>query len=207
MGSPVSRQVLVTQADNMVAARMRYEEGSYEGEVIEAKNPEGQGTFEYRGDDEAARLMYDGGWKDKAAEGNGVMKWQNGDRYEGDWVAGLREGKGKYLSKATGGKYEGEYAADLKEGLGKYTFANGDSYDGQWKAGLRHGQGTYAWEEGVKQGQGKFTYHNGDVFSGPYVTGNRHGAGELVKADGEVRSEEYKEGKLTKFTITKEKTA
>ena len=23
-------------------------------------------------------------------------------RYEGDWVAGLREGKGKYLSKATG---------------------------------------------------------------------------------------------------------
>ena len=24
--------------------------------------------------------MYDGGWKDKAAEGYGVMKWQNGDR-------------------------------------------------------------------------------------------------------------------------------
>ena len=42
-----------------------------------------QGTFEYRGDDEAARLMYDGGWKDKAAEGYGVMKWQNGDRSVG----------------------------------------------------------------------------------------------------------------------------
>ena len=41
-----------------------------------------QGTFEYRGDDEAARLMYDGGWKDKAADGYGVMKWQNGDRLE-----------------------------------------------------------------------------------------------------------------------------
>ena len=40
---------------------------------------------------------------------------------------------------------------------------------------------------------------------GPYVGGNRHGAGELAKADGEVRSEEYKEGKLIKFTITKEK--
>merc|ERR1711953_1388810 len=140
-------QVFVTQAGNMVAARIRYEEGSYEGEVNEAKNPEGQGTFEYRGDDESARLMYDGGWKDKAADGYGVMKWQNGDRYSG------------------------------------------------------------AWEEGVKQGQGKFTYHNGDVFTGPYVAGNRHGAGELVKADGEVRSEEYKEGKLIKFTITKEKTA
>ena len=47
----------------------------------------------------------------------------------------------------TGGKYEGEYVADLKEGSGKYTFANGDTYDGQWKAGLRHGQGTYTWKE------------------------------------------------------------
>merc|ERR1712061_847043 len=117
------------------------------GEVNEAKNPEGQGTFEYRGDDEAARLMYDGGWKDKAAEGYGVMKWQNGDRYEGDWVGGLREGKGKYLSKSTGGKYEGEYVADLKEGSGKYTFSNGDSYEGSWKGGLRHGLGTYTWKE------------------------------------------------------------
>ena len=26
--------------------------------------------------------MYDGGWKDKAADGYGVMKWQNGDRLE-----------------------------------------------------------------------------------------------------------------------------
>ena len=40
----------------------------------------GQGTFEYRGDDEDARLVYDGEWKDKAAQGYGVMKWQNGDR-------------------------------------------------------------------------------------------------------------------------------
>ena len=40
-----------------------------------------QGTFEYRGDDEDARLVYDGEWKDKAAQGYGVMKWQNGDRY------------------------------------------------------------------------------------------------------------------------------
>merc|ERR1712072_81719 len=127
---PVSTQVLVTQADNMVAARMRYEEGSYEGDVNEAKNPEGQGTFEYRGDDEAARLMYDGGWKDKAAEGYGVMKWQNGDRYEGDWVGGLREGKGKYVAKRAGGKYEGEYKNDLKHGKGKYTWSNGDWYEG-----------------------------------------------------------------------------
>ena len=32
----------------MVAVKIRYEEGSYEGEVNEAKIPEGKGTFEYR---------------------------------------------------------------------------------------------------------------------------------------------------------------
>jgi len=30
--------------------------------------------------------------------------------------------------------------------------------------------------------------------------------GELVKEDGEVRNENYKEGKLVNFTITKEKS-
>ena len=33
--------------------------------------------------------MYDGGWKDKAADGYGVMKWQNGDRLE-TIILGLR---------------------------------------------------------------------------------------------------------------------
>ena len=34
--------------DRMVVAKIRYEEGSYEGEVGEGKVPEGTGTFEYR---------------------------------------------------------------------------------------------------------------------------------------------------------------
>lgn len=38
---------------------------------------------------------------------------------------------------------------------------------------------------------------------GPYVGGNRHGAGQLVKSDGEERTENYKEGKLVNFTVTK----
>ena len=38
---------------------------------------------------------------------------------------------------------------------------------------------------------------------GPYVGGNRHGSGQLVKSDGEERNENYKEGKLVNFTVTK----
>merc|ERR1711915_733733 len=148
--------------------------------VNSSKVPEGAGVFEYRGDDEDGRLMYDGEWKNKAAHGYGVMRWQNGDRYEGDWSDGLRQGKGKYTSKSTGGKYDGQY--------------KNEKYEGKWEAGL-------------KEGEGKFTYASGDVFTGPYVAGNRHGMGELVKADGEVRSENYEEGKLVNFIITKEKNA
>merc|ERR1711874_941158 len=207
----------------MVQAKIRYEEGSYEGEVNKAKVPEGAGVFSYRGDDEHGRMTYDGDWKNKAAHGYGVMKWQNGDRYEGDWVEGLRQGKGKYTCKASGGKYEGDYKDDKKEGEGKYNWNNGDWYEGQWKSGLRHGKGLYVWKEknenseeieeigryegdwldGIKEGTGKFTYANGDVFTGPYVGGNRHGQGQLVKQDGEERSENYKEGKLVNFTVTK----
>ena len=66
----------------MVQGKLRFEEGSYEGEVGSGKLPEGAGVFNYRGDDEDGRLCYDGEWKNKAAEGYGVMKWQNGDRWD-----------------------------------------------------------------------------------------------------------------------------
>jgi len=208
----------------MVQVKLRYEEGSYEGEVNGDKIPEGHGVFDYRGDDEHGRMCYDGEWKNKAAHGYGVMKWQNGDRYEGDWIDGIRQGKGCYTSKSSGNKYDGEYNNDKKEGSGKYIWSNGDWYDGAWSGGLRHGQGVYVWKEknenseeieeigryegdwkdGIKEGNGKFTYANGDVFTGPYVGGNRHGAGQLVKSNGEERTENYKEGKLVNFTVTKE---
>merc|ERR1712038_1237143 len=210
MGAPGWTWGVIT----IVQAKIRYEEGSYEGEVNQGKVPEGAGVFSYWGDDEHGRMSYDGDWSNKAAHGYGVMRWQNGDRYEGDWVEGMRQGRGKYTCKASGGQYEGDYRGDKKEGTGRYVWSNGDWYQGEWAAGCRHGAGTYVWKEknekyegdwkeGIKEGNGKFTYANGDVFTGPYVGGNRHGAGQLVKSDGEERTENYKEGKLVNFTVTK----
>lgn len=201
-------------------AKIRYEEGGYEGEINDQKNPEGQGTFEYRGDDDDGRLLYDGAWVNKKAEGFGVMRWQNGDRYEGEWKDGMRHGQGSYSCKSTGGKYEGLYEKDQKSGKGKYTYSNGDWYEGDWLEGLREGDGVYTWmeskekkeeryegnwEKGVKCGTGSFTYENGDVFTGPYKENNRQGKGQLVKTDGEIRDETYREGKLINFNVTKEK--
>merc|ERR1712223_691 len=139
------------------------------GEVNAAGDPEGSGTLEYPGNDEFLRQFYEGDFVNKKAHGKGMMRWNQGDKYEGDWQEGLRHGQGTYFSKTNGFKYEGQYAKDKKHGKGKYTYPNGDIYNGQWKEGVRHGEG------------------------------------KLVKADGEERTENWKEGKLINFNITKEK--
>jgi len=55
---------------------------------------------------------------------NGIMKYANGDVYEGEW----KNGK--------------------KEGQGVMTYANGNVYDGHWKNGKKEGEGIF-----YKQGQ------------------------------------------------------
>ena len=67
-----------------------------------------------------------------------------------------------------------------------------NSYDGEWV-------------DGIKQGNGVYTFGSGDVFTGTYENNVRHGEGKLVKVDGEERTENWKEGKLINFNITKEK--
>lgn len=200
----------------MPTKTIRFKEGRYEGEVNAAGDPEGTGTLEYPGNDEFLRQFYEGDFVNKKAHGKGMMRWNQGDKYEGDWQEGLRHGEGTYFSKANGFKYEGQYAKDKKHGKGKYTYPNGDIYQGLWNEGVRHGKGVYKykedggvyegqWENGIKQGNGVYTFGSGDVFTGTYDNNVRHGEGKLVKADGEERTENWKEGKLINFNITKEK--
>ena len=47
---PLINYKIINISENMVAMKIRYEEGSYDGEVNDAKTPEGKGTFEYRSD-------------------------------------------------------------------------------------------------------------------------------------------------------------
>lgn len=82
---------------NMVV--LKFPEGRYEGDVNGDGDPEGQGLLEFRGNDEHERMIYEGGFKAKKAHGKGLMKWREGDRYDGDWQDGLRHGQGTYFSK------------------------------------------------------------------------------------------------------------
>jgi hypothetical protein len=71
--------------------------------------------------------------------GRGVLVHSNGSQYEGEFLNGLRHGKGAHLALflvplsplpgvftwTDGERFEGEYVGDLKQGRGKYVWGDG----------------------------------------------------------------------------------
>ncbi len=91
-------------------------------------------------------------------DGYGILKYKNGNSYCGDFVKGIKEGKGLY-QKSNGETISGVWKDDklimgqqrfpdgvyfgsfndevLPEGKGIFQWdANGDIYQGSWKNGL-----------------------------------------------------------------------
>ena len=104
-------------------------------------------------------------------EGRGVMRYANGDVYEGEYKAGKKEGRGVYRF-AEGDVYDGEWKTGEYEGRGVFRNANGDVYDGEWKAGMEEGRGVYRCANGI-------------VVSGFYKQGADVGEGVKWVADGQ----------------------
>ena len=102
---------------------------------IDFKCKEGKGIMKYNNGD-----LYEGEWKNDKKEGNGIMKFENGNIYEGEWKNDLIEGKGIMKCK-NGEQYEGEWANNKREGHGKMKYINGEEYEGEWKNDLKDGKG------------------------------------------------------------------
>jgi hypothetical protein len=64
----------------------------------------------------------------------GIAIYPNGDRYDGEFLDGRRNGRGVYTS-ANGDRYEGEWRDDRRNGRGVYNSANGNRYEGEWRDG------------------------------------------------------------------------
>lgn len=78
----------------------------------------------------------------------GLCYYENGDKYDGDWKNGKREGRGNQ-SFAVGTKYEGEWKNDKMNGRGKIftilglcVYSNGNKYEGDWKNDQMEGHGN-----------------------------------------------------------------
>ncbi len=58
----------------------------------------------------------------------------------GDWVAGMREGRGDEQSQY--GQYKGAWKADTKTGYGEERTLVGTIFEGTWDKNRKHGRGV-----------------------------------------------------------------
>lgn len=122
--------------------------------------------------------------------GKATAVYANAEIYEGDFVGGVRQGKGKY-TYANGDKYEGDFVANKKHGIGKLSYA-GKPKEGD-DEGKVVGKGDYYghFENGRRHGEGLFTYPNKDIYSGWWKYGKKNGIGTYVFNDTGMKVNEF----------------
>jgi hypothetical protein len=97
---------------------------------------------------------------------------QYGETYEGEYVNGLKHGKGK-LTFSDGRVYEGDFVNGKFHGKGKIIDPNGGGYEGDFA-------------DGYMNGKGKYIYSDGRIYIGDLVKQNFHGKGKMTHPDGRI---------------------
>ena len=159
--------------------RITYPNGDlFEGFVDQHKLKQGKGTYAWMGpspDDEESKVeisRYEGNFVDSRREGVGLMRFKNGDMYEGEFLNNLMHGEGSYTYAKTNDIYSGSFYAGKKHGRGRYEYfdssilnqwedgtvttvnwhmKNAGSYEGTLKRGTPVGPGGYTLESGIVQ--------------------------------------------------------
>lgn len=81
------------------------------------------------------------------ADGHGVMLYANGNRYEGEYRHGQRNGCGTFTFQ-NGRRYVGEFKNDLFSGRGSWILENGDRYIGDFEYNKCNGEGVFIFADG-----------------------------------------------------------
>ena len=117
---------------------VRFKTGNiYQGPLAEATLMDGSGTYSWA----AQGVSYTGDFHENVISGSGVYGWADGSTYEGQVVAALRHGFGKFRGKGGSPFYEGEWKEGRRHGQGKLVYnQGGDVYEGQWVDDVREGQ-------------------------------------------------------------------
>lgn len=132
-----------------------------------------------------------------------LIKYENGDTYEGDKVDGVPDGLGILLF-ANGDMYFGDWAKGARTGLGILKTKDGDTYKGEFVNGKFHGVGEYKFADGTiyegqfandeMEGVGTVTYPDGEIYVGEWKTSNYHGKGKIRFSDGTLYEGEFANG-------------
>ncbi|KAM7011941.1 ankyrin repeat and MYND domain-containing protein 1 [Tautogolabrus adspersus] len=103
-------------------------------------------------------------------QGPGVQEWLDGSRYEGEFVNGLKHGKGRY-TWFNGEYYEGFFYKDYKHGDGLYCWPTGHNFTGKFYLNR-------------KEGYGRQMFPDGATFRGLYHVDQKFGPGVFSDPDG-----------------------
>ena len=141
--------------------------------------------------------------KGNCVDGKGVMQFETGDRYFGEFKNGKQNGNGTYMFKS-GTKYIGEWKDNKQHGTGTEINTNGVDFVGEWVKGSPH-RGTITYPEGdiyegeIKKrkmfGQGTFHYSSGDEYQGEFKNSLKDGYGVYNWVSGGKYEGEWKENK------------
>ncbi|CAF0891155.1 unnamed protein product [Adineta steineri] len=124
----------VVKSSEKLSKTINYPDGTkYTGQINDKGEPDGQGTIWINEDK----------FKGDRRHGRGICNYSNGNKYNGEWLNGAKEGRGKFIWGKDGTQwYEGDYRNDNMNGHGTMCYSNGQKYDGEFRDGQLHGQGT-----------------------------------------------------------------
>ncbi|MFJ7978734.1 AAA family ATPase [Lysinibacillus xylanilyticus] len=209
----------------------------YQGEFIQNKK-QGNGILYKDG-----QVYYEGHFRNDLMEGYGILYYEediiapfkeireqyphlNQPQYEGDFVHGMKKGKGKQYYPSGFFQYEGDFIWNHMQGAGKLYYApespsteelaNGVTslqYEGYFFEDMKHGKGkNYSrqgelvsegqFKEDAMTGHGTLYYANGQAsYIGDLVNGEKHGRGDYFNEEGKIiYSGEFINGERLRIT-------
>ena len=136
---------------NLFWISRKNENEKYVGQINKNKEKEGRGALITKNN------IYIGYFNNNKQNGEGTIYDLNLDniRYKGNFVNGIKNGKGIFYYK-NGDKYEGDFINDKKEGFGIFYFKSGNTWEGPFHDDKMDGEGIF---KGKKIR--KVTYING----------------------------------------------
>ncbi|MEO6758305.1 MAG: caspase family protein, partial [Saprospiraceae bacterium] len=141
--------------------------------------------------------------------GTGTYRYSSISTYSGQFVKGLRHGKGK-MTLQNGNVYEGQFSNGHIQGQGNMTYTNGDRYVGSWMNDQPNGEGKYFFKtreryegqmvNGEFDGSGTMFYTDGAFYIGGWKDNRKNGVGKLVTPDGKTTTGTWNQGKPVSTT-------
>mmetsp|Transcript_51429 Transcript_51429/g.65851 ORF Transcript_51429/g.65851 Transcript_51429/m.65851 type:complete len:564 (-) Transcript_51429:142-1833(-) len=124
----------------------------------------------------------------------GRKRYPSGDLYQGEFVDGVREGRGT-LEYSNGNRYTGEWFDNQFHGFGVFTWA--PFQEGKITIRGRRYEGN--WENALKSGFGILIMGQGDVYEGNFEEDRFGGMGTMKLANGDIKSGTWKRGTLNGY--------